>query len=686
MNLRRSLAVLIGCACLLFLAAWAATPLPAGIRIGALNLLWLAGSLSAGIACLGARGRPENAELRRSFTFLAAAAFVWSAGQAVWAYQELVQGVDSPVFALADVGFALSVPLQAGALLVWPLERTAWEFGRILDFTLIAGFATLFGIELILRPLLELEVSGAEALYAVLYPPSEILLFGVVLAAFTLTGWRERARLELIAFTLLLLCLADSAYTYLGHDYKTGGLLDPLWMIGFAGVGLVALAPAELRGRRGWIAERVQAVAPSVALFVVASVGITMALSGRAPLGSAERASVFALVLVLAARQAHIQLRLLEQMAEQRRLQEQLQHAQKLEAVGRLAGGVAHDFNNLLTAIDGYSELALQRLAPNHPVRSDLDEVRRAAGRASGLTRKLLAFSRRQVFSPRVVDLSAVVREAEQMLRRLMGSTVELETTLAGRPALVHADPGQLEQVITNLVLNARDAMPGGGTVRVETGIEGARVRLAVEDEGIGMDDDTRARLFEPFYTTKEPGKGTGLGLAVVHGIAMQSGAEIAVQSVLGRGSRFELVFGLASADDGDDGRLRSAESAQGTETVLLVEDEPAVREIAQRMLELAGYSVVTAASGDEAIRIVEQLPPIDVLLTDIVMPGLSGVELAATLCARFPGLPVVLMAGYTGDTEPLEGLPAGRAAFLEKPFTGSALVAEVRAVLDAAA
>jgi signal transduction histidine kinase len=683
--MRRLLGTALSASGLLFLLAWAATPLAETFRIGAIDVLWFTTSFLAGIACLWAGRRPENAHLRKSFGFFAAAALFWAAGQAVWTYQELVQQIDSPVFAIADVGYWSSVLLQAMGILFWPRERAVWDVGRVLDFVLIGGFAALFGFELILQPMLELEVSGLATVYAIVYPPGEILLFGAILAVLTVSGWRDRSRIELIAFTLILLCIGDAGYTYLGDDYETGGFLDPLWTLGFVGVGWAALAPAEWRERRGWISDRVRTVAPSAALAAVALFGIVLGLSGRAPVGTAERVAVFALVLLLAARQAHVQLKLLEQMAEQRQLQEQLQHAQKLEAVGRLAGGVAHDFNNLLTAINGYSELALHQLSDGHPVRSDIAEVQRATQRASELTRQLLAFSRRQVLAPRVVDLNAVVRDAERMLRRLLGGDVELTTELARKPALVRADPGQLEQVITNLVLNARDAMPGGGTVEIHTVIVLDTVHLFVRDEGVGMDDTTRSRLFEPFFTTKDLGKGTGLGLAMVHGIVTQSNGTISVDSTPGRGTRFEIVFPLSGPDAAEPVSPDSLEM-EGSETILVVEDEPAVLDLARRMLELEGYAVVTASSGAEALRLCEELTSIDVLLTDIVMPGLNGRELASTLCERIPGLRVVLMSGYTQDSEPLDGLLAAGAAFVEKPFTARALVSEVRGVLDAAA
>ncbi|MHB1243617.1 MAG: hybrid sensor histidine kinase/response regulator, partial [Gaiellaceae bacterium] len=628
----RPLRIALALSSALFAAVWLATPLPREVRIGAIDALWLVTALLAAAACLLARRRPENEHLRRSFALFAGGSLAWAAGQAVRTYQEVVQGLDAPVFALADVGFWLAVPLFGAAIACWPREAAPWSLGRALDLALVAGFATFFGIELVLEPLLTVEAGGIETVYAVVYPPAEIFLFGAVLAALTLDGWRDRARLELASVALVVMAVGHAGYTHLGGDYTTGGLLDPLWIVGLAGVGWAALAPAGWRGQRGWIGERTRALAPSGALILLVLGGVGVGLAGRAPLDTVHRVALFGLVLLLAARQAHTQIALLAQMAEQRRLQERLQQSEKLEAVGRLAGGVAHDFNNLLTAIDGYSDLALNQLAPGHPARSDIEEVRRAAQRAAELTRQLLAFSRRQVLAPRVVDLNAVIADAARMLAKLAGEHVELRFTPDREPALVRVDPGQLEQVVTNLVVNARDAMPSGGTISIATASEPAHVLLTVSDTGTGMSEETRAHAFEPFFTTKEVGKGTGLGLAVVHGIVVQSGGEISVSSRPGLGSSFELRFPAAAEAPAE---LRDSEAARpesGHETVLLVEDETAVRDLARRMLELAGYAVVSASSGEEAERLFGDLGSVDVLVTDLVMPGMNGRELADRL------------------------------------------------------
>ncbi len=388
-------------------------------------------------------------------------------------------------------------------------------------------------------------------------------------------------------------------------------------------------------------------------------------------------------------------------VTEIKSLERQLLQAQKMEAIGRLAGGVAHDFNNLLTAITGYTELVLSGLAPDAPQRRDLGEVQKAAERAAALTRQLLAFSRQQVLQPRVLDLNAVVADVEQMLRRVIGEDIGV-VVVAG-PALwpVRADPGQLGQVLLNLAVNSRDAMPEGGTLTIETAnleLDGAYVRrhaavrpgpyvmLAVSDTGVGMDAEIQARIFEPFFTTKEHGKGTGLGLATVYGIVKQSGGHIWVYSEPGRGTTFKIYLPRAE-DDGERPApaASTAGPAGGSETVLLVEDEEGVRTLASRVLAAAGYTVLEARDAGEALAINRRHDgPVALLLTDLVMPGASGTDLAARLAAERPDLKVLYMSGYTGDATVRHQILQPHTAFLEKPFTPAALARKVRDVLDA--
>ncbi|MGH7466881.1 MAG: ATP-binding protein [Longimicrobiales bacterium] len=384
-----------------------------------------------------------------------------------------------------------------------------------------------------------------------------------------------------------------------------------------------------------------------------------------------------------------------------RKSEEQLRQAQKMEAVGQLAGGIAHDFNNLLTAIRGHAELLLGEMASQHPLRSDLEEINRAAERASTLTRQLLAFSRRQILQPRVLDLDVVVAEMERLLRRLIGEDIELVTSSAAANAFVRADRGQLEQVLMNLAVNARDAMPAGGRltitadtvtldesyVRLHPGARsGAYVRLSVCDTGTGMDAGTLLHVFEPFFTTKAVGKGTGLGLAMVYGIVKQSGGYIAVESETGMGTTFEIYLPRV-CEEPDVIREPTAqpEPSDGAHTILLVEDEDAVRSLASRILRDRGYAVLEARDGAEALRIAETYKgSIHILLTDVVMPRMGGRELVERLTPSRPGMRVVYMSGYTNDALVHYGVLSGTGTwFLEKPFTPKTLTAKLQAVLS---
>jgi PAS domain S-box-containing protein len=388
-------------------------------------------------------------------------------------------------------------------------------------------------------------------------------------------------------------------------------------------------------------------------------------------------------------------------ITERKRLEEELLQAQKMEAVGRLAGGVAHDFNNLLTAIRGYTDLLLTDLRDGDPVRVDVKEIDRAAERAASLTRQLLAFSRRQVLQPTVMDLNVTVANMERMLSRLIGEDIDLIAKFAPDQALVRADAGQIEQVIMNLVVNARDAMPHGGKLTIETakveldddysrrhvGAEpGSYVLLAVSDTGVGMDQEAQSHLFEPFFTTKELGKGTGLGLSTVYGIVKQSGGDIWVYSEPEHGTTFKIY--LPSVHDAVEVDLvssRAIESFEGMETILLVEDETLVRGLARRVLERKGYRVLTAHNADGALLICEQHEgPIHLMVTDVVMPGgASGCELAKLLTSLRPEAKVLYISGYTADAIVHHGVLEPDIAFLQKPFTPDVLARKVREVID---
>jgi nitrogen-specific signal transduction histidine kinase len=385
-----------------------------------------------------------------------------------------------------------------------------------------------------------------------------------------------------------------------------------------------------------------------------------------------------------------------------RRSEQQFRQSQKMEAIGRLAGGIAHDFNNLLTGITGYSELLLNSLKPEDPMRGNLEEIRKAAARAASLTHQLLAFSRQQVLRPVILDLNALLANLHKMLRRLIGEDIELVTLLGPGLGRVKADRGQMEQVIMNLVVNARDAMPEGGRLILETANEeldeayarthpptepGSYVMLAISDTGCGMGPDTLARIFEPFFTTKEQGKGTGLGLSTVYGIIKQSDGYIWAYSEPGQGTTFKVYLPQVQGEVSVEAETVPApvELPLGSETVLLVEDEDSVRNLVRTILRKNGYTVLEARHGAEALRVaIQHTGPIHLMLTDVVMPLMSGRQLAERLAPLRPDMKVMYMSGYTDQAIVHHGVLEPGTIFLQKPFTPNSLACKVREVLDA--
>jgi two-component system cell cycle sensor histidine kinase/response regulator CckA len=389
-----------------------------------------------------------------------------------------------------------------------------------------------------------------------------------------------------------------------------------------------------------------------------------------------------------------------ERTAERKHLEAQLLQSQKLEAVGQLAGGIAHDFNNLLTVILGYSQLSLHRLPPRDPLRPNLEEIKKASDRAASLTRQLLAFSRKQVMQPKVFDLNSVIADLERMLRRMISEDIEMRTMLQAKLGNVRADPGQIEQVIVNLAVNARDAMLFGGKLTIETSnvyldetyaqqhlavVPGAYVMLAVSDTGMGMDAETQQHIFEPFFTTKEVGKGTGLGLSTVYGIVKQSGGNIWVYSEPGKGTTVKIY--LPRVDEGAEEYKRPValtDLPQGNETILLVEDDEMVRGLAREVLKTSGYRILEAASGSVARQICEQNKEvIHLLLTDVVMPEMSGREVVNRLLPLHPEMRVLYMSGYAENAIVHHGVLDEGISFIPKPFSPQALALKVREVLD---
>ncbi len=411
---------------------------------------------------------------------------------------------------------------------------------------------------------------------------------------------------------------------------------------------------------------------------------ITVRLSGRAASLADEPEEVLELIA--------------EDITDRRQLEEQFRQAQKMEAVGRLAGGVAHDFNNLLMVINGYTEVLLDQLEPSSEMHSKVQSIQQAADRAATLTRQLLAFSRKQVLELKVIDVNAVIGDMERLLRPLIGENIELATRLSSDAGRTRADAGQLEQVIMNLVVNAKDSMPEGGkitirslnvTIRQNVGEHrfiqpGRYAVITVSDTGHGMDKETQSRIFEPFFTTKEKGKGTGLGLSTVYGIVKQSNGYVFAESQIGSGTTFHVYLPRVEESLADVCPVAAQESEKGgCETVLLVEDEDSVRELVRLTLSSRGYKVLEAENGEAGLRVAEETKgTIDILVTDVVMPGIGGRELAKKIVAKRPTTRVLYLSGYTEDAIATQGTLTPGTAFLQKPFTLQNLAKKVREVL----
>jgi signal transduction histidine kinase len=384
-----------------------------------------------------------------------------------------------------------------------------------------------------------------------------------------------------------------------------------------------------------------------------------------------------------------------------RHTEEQLRQAQKMEAVGRLAGGIAHDFNNLLTAIIGYSELLLSEIPKTAPLREDIEEIRKAGGRAAGLTQQLLAFSRHQVLEPRVVNLNEIISNVEKLLGRLIGEDIEVRIDLDSELQPVRVDPGQIEQVLMNLAINSRDAMPDGGRLAIRTRSTltrpnspdamnlppGPYAVMTVADAGTGIPPEIIEQIFEPFFTTKGPGKGTGLGLSTVYGIVKQSGGTILVESALGRGTEFSIYLPCIEAELQDTQPLVDTPvSIEGSETILVVDDDTTVRELVRKALEPHGYLILSAENGLDALRTLNSNQPVvDLLITDVIMPHMGGRELVTRVAEKRGLVPVLFLSGYPDSSEFGANIPPNAQAFLRKPFTPGALTQKVRQLLNRA-
>lgn len=484
----------------------------------------------------------------------------------------------------------------------------------------------------------------------------------------------------------------------------------PLWVYDVETLGILAVNEAAIRqygySRSEFLAKTIKDIPPSedIAALLQDIARNTAEFDPpdlwrhRKKDGTIIYVEVTSHVLNFAGRPA--KLVLAHDVTERKKLEQQLRQAQKMEAVGRLAGGVAHDFNNLLGVIIGYSEILEEDIGPSDSLLKKVQEIKKAGQRAASLTRQLLAFSRQQVLTPKVLNLNSVVAEVEKMLGRLIGEDVELTTALDPALAQVKADQGQIEQVIVNLAVNARDAMPQGGKLTIETAnvelddvytrqhpgsTPGRYVMLAVTDTGCGMDAETQAHIFEPFFTTKELGRGTGLGLATVYGVVKQSGGHIWVYSELEKGTTFKIYLPrVEKAVPVVESRKLPAENLQASETVLLVEDAEPLRRLTRQILESCGYVVLEAATGAEAIQLASQhRGPIHLLLTDLVMPGMSGRALSENLTSTQPHMKVLYMSGYTEFSAGKQEMLGEGAFLLQKPFTRAALIGKVREVVE---
>jgi signal transduction histidine kinase/CheY-like chemotaxis protein len=541
-----------------------------------------------------------------------------------------------------------------------------------------------------------------------------------------------RALFGRMGVLLVFVCFGDFYYNYLGATLQTGSWYETVWT--FLNIYPIAIAATwdqkkveSTPGRKlfgGLIGNRLFPIlfgflvlflslyiARERTLFALVIVGISFSASSlRLVIAQRRQDKVQAALQAEIVERQRIE-RMLRQNEEQLgelvaertlKLEEsrhQLRQAQKMEAIGRLAGGVAHDFNNLLTVIRGYSRMLLDR-APGPEFRGGLERIDDAADRAAALTSQLLAFSRRQVLQPKIFNLNSLVQNLEKMLRRLIGEDIEMRTVLASDLGSVRADRSQIEQVIMNLVVNSRDAMPKGGKLTIETSNvfldeayaqrhqtvqPGRYVLLGVSDTGVGIDPENLARIFEPFFTTKEMGKGTGLGLSMVYGIIKQSGGNIWVYSEPGRGTSFKIYLPLVNAPaDATTSEQSQSENSRGTETILLVEDDEQVRELAREALCVSGYEVLVAETPKAAIALcLSHRSQIDLLLTDVVMPGLSGPELATQVTAIRPEIKILYMSGYTAQAIVHHGELDANTFFIQKPFTPSSLSAKVREVLN---
>lgn len=685
--------------------------------------------VASGLFWVAARRTHDAPRTRRALGLMALQSIVTAVASSIWWYVDVIQHGNAVASVWANAVYLSSYAILLAALFSFQSRPRVnlewWKLAMDAAIVLLCGAVEIWFFVLGQGMVLHQHTSSPGL--AMAYPLADLLaLVGITTVA--LRPSRQITRpLQWLIISQLICIMGDLIYatTYLvvPSPLGFGGGLTSDLLTGLSYAVLVASAEGFCHGLAPAApvapadASTVEDVQPVRPLPYIGS-GAVLALltfvawqSRPSTLGTLIMATL-PLPLVLAARQfiavrqnARLLTERAERTAEARlrtQLQDQLMHSQRLEAVGQLAGGVAHDFNNIMTAISTNAELAVAAIASDSPAREDLAEIRVAVGRASALTRQLLAFSRRQVLHPRVLDLNSVITGCERMLGRLIGEQLEIEQVLADAVPSILADPGQLEQVLVNLVVNARDAMPTGGRITVETGPvtidaeqaaaltamhPGSYVRLAVRDTGVGMDTLTAARAFEPFFTTKPQGKGTGLGLSTVYGIVKQSGGYIYVDTAPDRGATFNIYFPLATGpalpatvgEPVDDSSI----VPRGAETILVVEDESGVRAATTRALRHQGYRVLEATDGIHGLAVsVDHQGPIHLVVSDVVMPHMAGPMMVERIRRQRVEIKALFISGYAA---PHAGEVAEQAdiAVLEKPFTLTALVRRVRDVLD---
>jgi signal transduction histidine kinase len=688
------------------------------------DMSWTIAALVVGLKSLFTAEK-QRGLYRTAWTLWGLGCLSWFLGMLVWDYLELVKKVVTPFPSFSDIGYLTFTLFFIGGMFYYrsSVPTVPITLAEVGNLGIILCTLVIVEQIILFKPLKASSESWFYQVTAVMYPVLYIsaFLFGLVCFWLYVRGGQRKVLL-LILLGIAVHAFVNTLYAYslLGKTYEAGAYFDIYWIIGFAFIYWAASEQDDVKDGTAHVSEQQQQVErwsgeweafiPAVALLFILFVGFlfrkdldTSLLYCIFPAGI-----VWILFLAIKGWWDHR----LERMQFQGRLhavealqqsQEQLRQAQKMEAIGRLSGGIAHDFNNLLTAIQGYGEILEERLDPNHPLKRYAGEILKAAEMGATLTRQLLVFSRRQVSDVVVLDLNEVIRNMEAMLQRIVGEDIRLVVLLHPSPACIKTDRGQMEQVIMNLVINARDAMPNGGQIKIETSHVDpgedrfprnpdhdelraiSHVMLSVSDGGIGMDKEIQSHIFEPFFTTKDSKRGTGFGLSTVYAIVKQCGGQIQVFSEPGWGTAFNIYFPKVEESSEVDPRGEVGErTSTGLETILVVEDDPVLRDLIRESLRIRGYRVLEAGQGQEALeRFLNYPESISLLVTDVVMPGMNGPALVQKLLPCRPGMKVLFISGYTGEASDHMKIMEWEVPFLQKPFTPSSLARKVREVLD---